>query len=377
MPNAPVVLQVLPSLGAGGVERGTVEITKAIAEAGGRALVASAGGKLVSAIEHAGGRHITLPLLTKNPLNIWANAARLAALVRAEAVDIIHARSRAPAWSAFLAARRTGTRFVTTYHGAYGEGAPFKRGYNGVMAKGERVIAISHFIARLIVARHKVDPARIRTIPRGVDATAFDPQAVSVERKARLARTWRVPEGMRIAMLPGRLSRWKGQEVLIEAVAQLRSRDVCCVLVGSDQGHRDHAAGLIRLSERLGVADRLRWAGECDDMPAAMMLSDVVVHASTRPEPFGRVVIEAQAMARPVIATDHGGPVETVEHGVTGWRVTPGDASALATARERALSMPASGRLALGIRAREAVLKGYTMEAMQQATLGVYRELLG
>ncbi|MBV8574943.1 MAG: glycosyltransferase, partial [Acetobacteraceae bacterium] len=168
MPNAPTVLQVLPSLVTGGVERGTIEIARAISDAGGRALVASAGGKLVAAVEHAGGQHFSLPLMTKDPLTVWINAGRLASLIRARDVEVVHARSRAPAWSALLACRRTGARFVTTYHGAYSEDVPFKRRYNSVMAKGERVIAISRFIAGLIVTRHKVDPARIPIIPRGV-----------------------------------------------------------------------------------------------------------------------------------------------------------------------------------------------------------------
>ena len=152
---------------------------------------------------------------------------------------------------------------------------------------------------------------------------------------------------------------------------------MCCVLVGSDQGRRRYAEGLIRQAEALGIADRVRLVGECDDMPAALMLADVVVHASTRPEAFGRVVIEAQAMGRPVIASDLGGPVETVEHGITGWRVPPGDADALAQAIEAALALPEEERAALAVRAREAVLRRYTVAAMQAATLEVYREVTG
>jgi glycosyltransferase involved in cell wall biosynthesis len=369
------VLQVLPSLVTGGVERGTVEIARAIADAGGIALVASAGGRMVAAVQRAGGRHVTLPLDSKNPLAIWRNAALLADVIRAERVAIVHARSRAPAWSAWLACRRAGAHLVTTYHGTYRENLPFKRQYNAVMAKGERVIAASRFIAGLIVARHGTDPARIRVIPRGADPAVFDPDAVSGERIARLERAWRLPAGAQVVLLPGRLTRWKGQTVLIEALARLMRPDVCCVLVGSDQGRRHYAAQLIRQADTLGVADRLRLAGECDDMPAALMLADVVVHASTEPEAFGRVVIEAQAMGRPVIASDLGGPVETVEHGMTGWRVPPGDAGALAAAIEQVLELPAAVRADLGIRARAGVQRSYTVAAMQAATLAVYDEL--
>ena len=371
--SPPVVLQVLPSLVTGGVERGTIEITQAIVRAGGVALVASAGGPLVAQIERAGGRHITLPLKSKNPLTLWRNAARLAALMRAEHIAIVHARSRAPAWSAWLAARRTGTHFVTTYHGAYNENAPFKRRWNAVMARGEVVIAASRFIANLITEQHGLDPARIRVIPRGVDPAVFDPASVSPDRIMRLMSNWRLPDGMPVVMLPGRLTSWKGQGVLLDAIARLTRKDVCCVLVGSDQGRTKYSATLLQQAETLGIAARVRLVGHCDDMPAALKLAHVVVHASVEPEAFGRVVIEAQAMGCPVIASDLGGPVETVEHGVTGWRVKPGDPDALAAALDHALSLPLEERQALGARARASVP---TVRAMQDATLEVYDDVL-
>jgi glycosyltransferase involved in cell wall biosynthesis len=374
--NIPI-LQVLPSLVTGGVERGTIEITQGVADAGGAALVASAGGRLVAAVERAGGRHIKLPLTKRNPLAVWRNAGLLAAVIRTEGVAIVHARSRAPAWSALLACRRTGAHFVTTYHGAYGEGLPLKRGYNSVMAMGERVIVASHFVAGLIVRQHQTDAARIRIIPRGVDPATFDPQAVTSDRMTRLAQKWRLPRGAPVVLLPARLTRWKGQSVMIEALARLTRRSAFCLLVGSDQGRQRYSASLIRQAKALGVADRLRLVGECDDMPAALLLADVVVHASTRPEAFGRVVIEAQAMGRPVIASDLGGPAETVVQGVTGWRFPASDASRLAAAIDTALAMPADQREALGCRARAAVLHGYTLRSMQAATLAVYREVMG
>jgi len=371
--ESPVVLQVLPSLVTGGVERGTIEITKAIAEAGGTALVASAGGRLVAAIERAGGRHITLPLTTKNPLTILRNAARLASVIRTEQVAIVHARSRAPAWSAWLASQRTGAHFVTTYHGAYSEDLPFKRRYNAVMARGEIVIAASRFIAGLVIERHGIDPGKLRVIPRGVDRTIFDPDAIAPDRLARLVRDWHLPDGAPTVVLPGRLTGWKGQTVLLDAIARMPRRDVVCVLVGSDQGRHRYASELLRQAQKLGIGDRVRLVGECDDMPAALMLSDVVVHASTQPEAFGRVVIEAQAMARPVIAADLGGPVETVDHGVTGLRVPPGDPAALAIAIEHMFALTEDQRRALGARARESVP---TVRGMQEATLDVYEAVL-
>ncbi len=374
LPPGTTILQVLPRLETGGVERGTVEIARAVTVAGGVGLVASAGGRLVEAVERAGGRHVAMPLAGKGPLAIWRNAGRLAVLIGAERVSLVHARSRAPAWSAWRAARRTGVPFVTTYHGVYNEGVPGKRRYNAVMASGDRVIAISRYVARLVTERHGADPARVRVIPRGVDPAVFDPDSVTAARVAALAGAWRISEGVPVIMLPARLSRWKGQAVLLAALAQMRARNAVCVLVGG--GRPGFARELEQLAASLGVADRLRLAGHCDDVPAALMLATVAVSASTDPEGFGRAVIEAQAMGRPVIATNHGGAAETVEHGATGWHVPPGDADALATALDRALALPPGERAALGGRARAGVLRRYTVTAMQAATLDVYRELL-
>jgi glycosyltransferase involved in cell wall biosynthesis len=372
----PAILQVLPALRSGGVERGTLEIAEAQIAAGFRAIVASAGGEMVPALEALGAKHITLPLTAKSPWAMWRNAAALAALARAEGVALIHARSRAPAWSALIAARRLGLPFVTTYHGAYNEGFPGKRLYNSVMARGDRVIAISHFIAELIRARHGVDEARLRVIPRGVDPRRFDPALVSAERLAALRAAWGVAEGQPIIMLPARVTRWKGQMVLVEAMAQLPG-DALALLVGDAAERPAFQAELQARIAGLGLQDRVRLVGHATDMPAALMLADVVVHASTDAEAFGRTVIEAQAMARPVIASDLGAPRETVAEGITGWRTPPGDAAALAAALSRALAMTDSERAALGARARAAVLSGYTTAAMQAATIATYRELLG
>ncbi|MCA3278045.1 MAG: glycosyltransferase family 4 protein [Roseomonas sp.] len=372
----PALLQVLPALRSGGVERGTLEVAEAQIAAGFRAIVASAGGELVPALEALGARHITLPLTAKTPWAIWRNAAALAALARAEGVALIHARSRAPAWSALMAARRLGLPFVTTYHGAYNEGFPGKRFYNSVMARGDRVIAISHFIADLIRARHGVAEARLRVIPRGVDPRRFDPALVSAERLDKLRTAWGLPEGRPIIMLPARVTRWKGQMVLVEAMARLPGESLA-LLVGDAAERPAFQAELQARIASLGLQGRVRLVGHANDMPAALMLADVIVHASTDAEAFGRTVIEAQAMARPVIASDLGAPRETVAEGITGWRTPPGDAAALADAIGKALALPAAESAALGARARAAVLSGYTTEAMQAATIAVYRELIG
>jgi glycosyltransferase involved in cell wall biosynthesis len=369
----PAILQLLPSLVSGGVERGTVEIAEAIVAAGYRALVASAGGPLAAQVEKVGGVHVTLPLATKSPFGILANAGALARLVREEGVAILHARSRAPAWSGLIAARRTGARFVTTYHGTYNEGFPGKRLYNSVMARGERVIAISRFIEEVIRDRHGTDPARIRVIPRGVDPRRFDPATVPLARVTALREAWGAEAGRPVILLPGRMTRWKGQGVLVEALARVPG-DALLVLAGG--GKEEVAEELRARAEALGIADRLRLLGHVEELAPVLLAADVVVHASTDAEAFGRTVIEAQAMARPVIASDLGGPRETVEEGVTGWRVPPGDPAALAAALARVLAMPAAERVAIGQAARAVVLRDYTTAAMQASTIAVYRELL-
>lgn len=370
-----VILQVLPRLEVGGVERGTIEMVAAIAGAGGVPIVASAGGRMEGLVARAGGRHVTLKLASKHPLRILANAARLARLIRREGVDIVHARSRAPAWSAWMASRRTGAHFVTTYHGLYGERPRWKRRYNAVMARGERVIAISDFVAWHVADTYGLDHTRVRVIPRGVDPGVFSPERVTGPRIARLAEAWRLPHEARVVMLPGRLTRWKGGEVLLDAIAAMRHADVVAVLVGGEGDRPGYGASLVRRAERLGIAERVRFAGHCDDMPAALSLADVVVAPSTRPEAFGRSVIEAQAMGKPVIAADHGGAAETIEPGATGWHVPPGDPAALAEMVDFVLDLTPDELATLGWHARCAVHQRFSTAAMQSATLAVYREL--
>lgn len=371
--DSPCVLQVLPALVAGGVERGTLEMAAALKAVGWRAIVASSGGPLVPALEALGATHVTLPLGSKNPLTIWRNAAVLEALILKERVAIIHARSRAPAWSAWLAARRTGAHFLTTYHGTYNEDWPFKRHYNAIMAQGERVIAISQFIARHIQERHGTDAARIRIIPRGVDPTLFDPAAVAPERLAALRKHWQLPDDAKVVLLPARLTRWKGQAVLVQALALLPEKVVAVMTGGGRPKYRQE---LLDLAGKLGLADRVRLVGHVADMPAALLLADVVLHASTDPEAFGRVVVEGMAMARPVLAADLGAPPEVIRHGQNGWLVPPGFPEVLADAIGVVFALPEAERQLVCQQARATVLARFTTEAMQQATLDTYWDVL-
>jgi glycosyltransferase involved in cell wall biosynthesis len=371
----PAVLQVVPSLVSGGVERGTVELAGALTAAGWTAYVASAGGPMERQLTRAGVQHIQLPLASKNPLVIRRNTKALIEIIRRCRIDIVHARSRAPAWSAWPAARATGRRFVTTFHNAYSADLPLKRWYNSVMARGERVIAISQYVGEHAASAYGIGADRLRVIPRGVDLTQFDPHRLPGERVARLAEQLRVPDDAAVVMLPGRLTRWKGGLEFIEAIARLGRRDLCCIFVGAEQ-RRGFRRELEAAIKRYGLVGMFRIIEDCRDMPAAYQLADVVVSASTDPEGFGRVIVEAQAMGRPVVATDHGGARETVQPGVSGWLVTPHDPAALSAAIAEALALDPAARASFARRARAQVAAGYTRETMCARTIEVYEELL-
>lgn len=378
------VLQVIPALDAGGAERTTVEIARAIVDAGGRALVATSGGRLSADIVAAGGQVFLMPVDAKNPLTLIANRFRLASLIRREEVDIIHARSRAPAWSALMAARATGIASAATYHGAYRDGSPLKRFYNSGIARADLVIANSAFTAAAVSAAFAVGD-RLRLIPRGADLDQFNPEGISPERLAALRARWGLVENAEnlVFLLPGRLTDWKGHQIAIEAAARLKDarctgapRNFQLIFAGGEQGRGDYAASLARWVDELGLQHVIRMVGHCEDMPAAYALSDVVLAPSTRPEAFGRVAVEAGAMGRAVIAADHGGARETIVDGETGFLVEPGSVDALAAMMVRTADLGVDGRRALGARARARIAAQYSTRAMTDATLDAYRELL-
>ncbi len=374
--SGPVVLQVLPSLETGGAERGCIDVAAAIAESGGTALVASAGGAMARELPRVGARHVTLPVDTKYPLAMRANIGRLADLIARENVDLVHARSRAPAWSALFACRRARVPFVTTFHARYKFGNPLKKLYNSVMVRGDRVIAISDYIARHIRDNYRVDPDRIRTIPRGVDLDIFSPERVSPERVIKLTLDWRLPDGVPVILMPARLTRLKGHAVLLKALTRLDRQDIRCLIVGSNQGRTGYRRELEAMIDKLKLQSVVHITDHCDDMAAAYKLSDVVVNASTDPEGFGRVIVEAQALGRPVIASDIGGPRETVIDGETGWLTPPNDPAALAATLMKALGLNEYQRKALAERSIANVAQHYSRVKMTDDTLAVYDEVL-
>ena len=376
------VLQVTPELNAGGVERTTLEIAQAINRAGGLALVASAGGRLEPDLEAAGGELIKLPLATKNPFVALINALRLARVIQKRCVDIVHARSRAPAWSAWIAAKLTRTPFLTTFHGIYNARSAPKRFYNSIMAKGDLVIANSEFTREHILYHFRTPPERVIAIPRGADLEVFSPHAVRDDEVAQQRADWHVAVGDArcVVIAPARLTRWKGQLVLIEAAAELLKRRpgaMRLIFAGDAQGRTNYVDAMQTAIDAAGLQEAVSIVGHLRNMPLAFAASDIAVFPVIEPEAFGRGAVEAQAMGVPVIASNLGGFTETVVEGETGLLVPPGSASALANALERMIDAGASARASMGEKGRQRVEALYSTEALQAATMAVYQRLLG
>lgn len=369
------VIQMLPELNAGGVERGTLELSRFLVQGGHRSLVISQGGAMVAQLQDQGGRHLRMPYIgEKSPrclLHLWP----LRRLFRQSGSNIIHLRSRLPAWVGYLAWKSLPAhhrpRLVTTFHGFYSVNA-----YSAVMTRGERVIAISKTVAEHIQRCYHIPADRISLIYRGVDAESFHPSKVSPERVARIKSKWRIEEGLPIVMLPGRVTSLKGHEVFIRALADIKEIPWRAVCVGVFDPSSALFKRLSRLIDELGLSGRVHFTGHELDMPAAYAATDLVVSATTdKPEAFGRIAIEAQAMGRPVVASAHGGSLETVLEGHGGWLFQPGDASGLSELMRLALSRP-DLRQKNGDSGFERIHRTFTTHRMCQRTLDLYRQLL-
>jgi glycosyltransferase involved in cell wall biosynthesis len=341
--------------------------------------VATRGGRLAPELKDAGGELIRMRVDSKNPRTIWTNAAELVRVIRERGVALVHARSRAPAWSALLASRRCGVPFVTTYHGIYEAKTPWKRWYNSVMAKGDVVIANSEWTAEHVRTNHRAK--RLITIPRGIDLDYFNPDHVAPERVAAMRERWRLRPYQRLVFLPGRLSRWKGQHIMLAALDRLQKSDRLPrdmrVIIAGDAPRRDlFREELKDLIARYDLHGTASVEDHVADMAAAYRAADVVVSTSIAPEGFGRVPPEAAAMMKPVIATNHGGARETVLNGVSGYLIIPGNVTSLCEALEDVLAKPVAERAIMGEKGREHVLRNFSLERMCAETLAVYRELL-
>jgi len=378
------VLIVVPTLEAGAADRGAIELVGILAAAGHRPLVVSRGGRLEAGVAAAGGEFLRLDVASKNPLTMLRSALALRRLVAARACDVVHALGRVPAWSAYYASRVAGVPFLTTWYKGFREQNLFKRLYNGIMARGDRVIAASEQIADLVHDRYSTPWRRLAVLPASVDGARFDPLRVSDARIEAVHRAWGVRPGTKVILSVGRMTRRKGHHVVVEAARRLKElglADFVCVFAGEDP-RGTYAGELWDQVLATDTADVVRLAGACDDRPAVYAAADVVVSAAVQPEGLQRAILEAQAMLRPVVVSDLGAGPEVVlapptvgEERMTGLRVPAGDAAALAGALLRLFSMPAAIRRGIGERGRAWVLTHYNAAIVAEQTLGLYAEV--
>jgi glycosyltransferase involved in cell wall biosynthesis len=380
------ILQIVPELDSGGAERAAIDIAESLASAGARALVATEGGRLVSELQAKGGIAIRFPAATKNPFAMAANVPRLTQLLRSERVELVHARSRAPAWVALASTRQAGVPLVTTFHGIYSGRSPIKLNYNSVMARGNMIIANSAFTAEHIAKLYPAARDRIAVIYRGVDFRRFSAASVDPARVRRLRDAWKIAPHEQIVLLPARMSERKGHRVLVEAAALLKGRRgdaLAIVFAGNGGKGGGYAREVEKVIAKTGLTGMIRRIGHCDDMPAAYLAASVVAVPSTEPEAFGRAAVEAQAMGTPVVVSDVGALSETslVPPHVpaarrTGWHVPAGNPAALADALSEALSLGAAARDALAGHARAFVQANFSLDRMCAETLTLYERVL-
>jgi glycosyltransferase involved in cell wall biosynthesis len=366
------ILQVLPELNIGGVERTTLDMVKALRQIFPVTYVASQGGSLLPELQNLGGTHFTLPLASKNPFQMVRNAIGLVRLIRDHDIHLIHARSRAPAWSALWAARWTKIPLVTTFHGAYRTSNIFKTFYNSIMTRGTRVIAISEFVLLHIQQQYPTSLPRIRLIHEGIDVEAFDPQHVSREEIKILRKTWNIPTDAKVFLLPGRVTRLKGQIVFIEALRQLNNSNVFGIILGRSQGNSSYSQEVDR--QLYGL--QIQCFSHTQNLKVAYAAADLIVSPSLAPETFGRVTAEAGAMGRIIIATNHGATPELCKTGITGYLIPPGDIKALTQAMNKVLKMAPEGRKAMEKKARDYVCENFSLKRMCSETIALYKEIL-
>ncbi len=374
----PVIVQIVPQMNRGGVERGTVEIAEAISARGWKAVVICNGGRMENQLRRAGAEVYTLPVDTKNPLKWPAVRRRLKAVLLSVGADIVHVRSRAPAWIALPLTRAMGVHSISTIHSKFVPQNFVKRIYNQKMLSADGIIAISDYVKSVITSHYSeaVSEKAIQVIHRGVDLDVFDPAKVSQHRIVRLSETLNLPDDGPVVMLPARATEWKGHAPLIEAVARLEAKDVTLLLLGAGDGHSRFIERLRALAIKTGLDGRLRIASGTDDMPAALMLADVVAMPSTIPEPFGRVALEAEAMGRPVVAFKHGGAIESIQEGETGWLAEPNNVEDLARCLQLALKLGPRQRTIWAKRARAHVESAFSTQQMCEKTLEIYADFL-
>ena len=374
----PVVLQVLPAMGQGGVERGTLQVAEYLKEKGIENFVAADKGYLSRRLKNAKVKQFVLPLSTKNYFKLRSNAKVLEKIIRDNNINIVHARSRAPAWSAYWAAKKTGAHFVTTFHGTYGLGPlGIKKIYNKVMTLGERVIAISSHIKNHILKNYKdTNEKNIRLIHRCVDIDDFNPKAITSERMIKFIEKYNLPNDRKIILATGRLTHWKGQHLLLEALGKIKEMNFHLILLGDAQGRNKYVEHLKSLIEKHNLAGKVTFIGHTDDVPALMMLCSVITSTALEPEAFGRMTIEGQIMGKITVASNIGGSLENLKDGKTGRLFKSGDVESLVKALKWALSLSEKEKQEIAKNAEVFVKENFTKQIMCDKTLKVYEELL-
>ncbi len=371
------VLQILPALETGGVERGTIEIASFLKNKEITNFVASSGGKMVRELDKMGVKHFNLPLNTKNPIKILFNAAKIAKIIRNHQINIVHARSRAPAYSAYLAAKKTNAHFITTYHGTYSFGMfGLKKIYNKIMVKGEKIIAISNFIKDLILKNYKISEDKIKVIHRCVDIEKFSAEKIPNARVIEIARKINIDETKKIILMPARITRWKGHEILIKALKDVKYEDYVCYIAGKVGNKKKYKNFLEKLIIKFDLQGKIKIIDDLEDIYALYKLADLVVCPAIKPEAFGRTAIEAQAMGKIVLASNIGGALETIIEGKTGFLAEAGNPSSFAQVIDKILNLSFEQLQEMSENAIQNVKKNFTVEKMCAKTLDTYLELL-
>ena len=377
------VLQVIPKLGYGGAETGCYDIAHYLSENNCESFLVTSGGDLLKFVDKKKVKIIRLPVQSKNPLLIFINSIALIGIILFNNISIVHARSRAPAWSCWFATKITGRKFVTTFHGTYNFNNRLKKFYNSVMVRSNLIIAGSNFIFSHIkenYLKYLDDKKKLLVIFRGINVDYFDPTTKTYSDEKKLLTKWEIDKDKKILLLPGRLTSWKGQEVFIEAVnlvnIELGYEAFYTVILGSDQGRDLYKKKLIRLSEQYRMTKQIRFIDHCNDMALAYKISDIVVSASVEPEAFGRVAVEAQSMEKPIIASNTGGSNETVIDEKTGFLFESGNAKSLSKKILKAITMDDLSLKLIGVEARKNIVQKFNVEKMCFSTYSEYKRIL-
>ena len=377
------VLQVIPKLGYGGAETGCYDIAHYLPENNCGSYIVTSGGELLKFIDKKKVKIIKLPVHSKNPLIIFINFLALIFIILINNISIVHARSRAPAWSCLIAAKITGRKFVTTFHGTYNFNSKIKKFYNSVMVRSDLIIAGSNFIFSHIkenYTKYLNAKKKLLVIFRGINVDYFDPTTKLDSDEKKLLKKWQIEKDKKIILLPGRLTGWKGQEVFIEAInlvnIELGYEAFYAVILGSDQGRDLYKKKLIRITEQHRLNNQVKFIDHCNDMALAYKVSDIVISASIEPEAFGRVAVEAQSMEKPIIASDIGGSNETIIDEKTGFLFESSNAKSLSEKILKVLSMDETLLQSIGKEGRKNIIQKFNVEKMCFSTYSEYKRIL-